>query len=211
MEVKCLGQGRLACQCLSSDAFSFSPCWFLYYAHINLLINIWVILVALLMNWLCLRALSTLYGKFMGSLHTHALSFICKWETYRDQLWWSPAWQMQLSGDLSPHASEIKLRAAPARHWDACVGWEISHALSGIWSWHGRRQGGLHINYFISGAWSLSFARREMFCIHFLEAAGSVAWLLNFCCCCWRALSAQIPNVKLAGILLGDYSRRIRQ
>lgn len=31
----------------------------------------------------------------------------------------------------------------------------ISHILSGIWSWHGRRQDGLQTNYFISGAQSL--------------------------------------------------------
>lgn len=33
-------------------------------------------------------------------------------------------------------------------------------------------------------------ARRHIFCIHFLEAAGSVAESLDVCRCCGRALSA---------------------
>lgn len=86
----------------------------------------------------------------------------------------------------------------------------ISHVLSGIWSWHGRRQNGLQINYFIPGAWSLCQERNVLhsFPRGCWKCGIAVRLLLLLLC---RALSAQIPNVKLTGIQLADCSRRIRQ
>lgn len=86
----------------------------------------------------------------------------------------------------------------------------ISHVLSGIWSWHSRRQNGLQINYFILGARRLYQERNVLhsFPRGCWKCGIAVRLLLLLL---WRALSAQIPNVKLTGIQLTDYSRRIRQ
>lgn len=56
-----------------------------------------------------------------------------------------------------------------------------------------------------------AFARREMFCIRFRGLLCKCGIAVRFLWLLLRALSAWIPNVKLAGIQLGDYSRRIRQ
>lgn len=77
----------------------------------------------------------------------------------------------------------------------------ISHILSGIWSWHGRRQDGLQTNYFVSGAQSLC---QDTNILHSFPGGcwkcGIAVRFFFFFSCCLRALSAQIQNVKLAGI-----------
>lgn len=113
---------------------------------------------------------------------------------------------MQLSRDLFPHASKIRLRFTS---W--MLVWGGMLVMCCLVFEAGMTEGRMACKQMTSFQGHGAFARREMFCIHFLEAAASVAQLLDFCGCPCRVLSAPISKVKLAGMQLGDYTKSIRK
>lgn len=100
----------------------------------------------------CSRALSApsgVYGKSVGSWIIFYLENEKHIEINYDNFWRAGK---GVSRDLLTLASKTnKELLGPFLAWS----WMLSHTLSGIWSWHGRRWGGLRMNFFIPGAWSL--------------------------------------------------------
>lgn len=172
-----------------SNEFSFSLYWFLHYIFISVFINIQGILVAFLMNWQCLRALTargTLWEVCM--LMHYLLSANEKHiEINYDNLLHNRCGTLGICYSM-PAKSSCGLVGLSARMpvW----GGMISNVLSGIWNWHGRRQDSLQINYFISGAWSLCQHRNV---------------LHSFPGCCWKCgIAVRFLLLLLKGFVCPD-------
>lgn len=84
----------------------------------------------------------------------------------------------QLSRDLFPHAGKIRLRFTT---W--MLVWGGMLVMCCLVFEAGMTEGRMAWKQMTSFQGHGAFARREMFCIHFLEAAASVAQLLDFCRC----------------------------